>query len=105
MGNYPLNMNPNHGGSGDQDRSYFPVFLGVAIFLFLAGIVGWRLLSKPWTGMRVDGPRASRAGSYRTLDKCKLEIEKTGGWCGEDCKDYGNGTIADCNPNLSIPKK
>jgi hypothetical protein len=49
--------------------------------------------------------QAVNAGTYKTLDDCKRHVEKTGGWCGHNCKDYGSGLIADCKPLLQVPKK
>jgi hypothetical protein len=81
------------------------LLVGVAIFLALAGAVGWFLLTKGRTGLRYDGDHVTRTGTYRSLDACSRDVEKMGGWCGKNCRDYGEGIISDCAPNLAIPKK
>jgi len=50
-----------------------------------------------WMGIR-DGEPLVEIGTYRTLDACKKAVQKTGGWCGRNCTNYGNGEIANCKP-------
>jgi hypothetical protein len=78
---------------------------GIAIFLLLVIAFGWWLLDKPWTGITADGDKLKSVGTYRSLDECTKEVEKTGGFCGKDCENYGAGSIANCITNVPIPRK
>lgn len=76
----------------------------VALFIALVGALGWFLFAERWIGVRPDGDNVTRVGTYLSLAACTRDVQKTGGWCGKGCRVYG-GTVADCIPLLSIPKK
>jgi hypothetical protein len=87
------------------EGSSFRLLVGVVIILALAVVVGLLVPPKRWSGIRQEGERLTITGAYRSLDACRSDVEKIGGSCGENCVDYGNGSIANCNPLVSVPKK
>jgi hypothetical protein len=88
----------------------------VAILLTLA-LAAWLLVPRRWEGFKRSdnfaiqqdgnhGEWAVGAGRYLSLGGCRRGVEKTGGWCGKDCRTYKPvGAIADCDQLLIIPKK
>jgi hypothetical protein len=95
----------NQNGPTNPERRSSPLLIGVVIFLALAGAASPFLFTKPWMGIRQSGEQVTRVGTYRSPDACRRDVEKTGGWCGKGCGAYGEGSIADCNPLLTIPRK
>jgi hypothetical protein len=93
----------NHKVLRNQVPGHSRLLFGIAIFVVAAGASGWWLFAESWTGIKPDGDKIVGIGTYRSLDACRSDVEKTGGWCGKGCKDYG-GAIAGCNPDLPIPK-
>jgi hypothetical protein len=86
-------------------KSSLIAFIIIAI-LVLAGAFILLRPTDTWIGLRSNGERESTNGvTYKTLDACKRDMEKVGGWCGRNCQDYGSGLIADCDPVLQVPKK
>ncbi len=79
-----------------------PVIIQLSIVAALVWLVGWSLFQKPWIGIGEDG---QEVGLYRTLLGCRTVIEKTGGWCGEDCIVYSGREIAHCKPLVKIAKR
>src|SRR5450755_4265010 len=79
--------------------------VGMVFLLVLASTGGCFFVPKSWTGIRMEGTRSSKVGTYRSLDACRTDVEQTGGSCGKDCREYDAGLIADCNPLVDIPKK
>jgi hypothetical protein len=86
-------------------RGWSRFFYGAVIAAILALALGWFLLEKPWMGIRENGNIANPMGAYRSLSACTREVEKTGGWCGKGCKVYGDDSIADCRPLVTITKR
>jgi hypothetical protein len=79
--------------------------VGILISLALICALSWFLLAKNWEGIIYQNGKSIDIGNYHSLEECRADVEKTGGWCGKNCKDYGGGSIANCDPNLPIPKK
>ena len=93
----------NHKVVSKQGSDHARLLFGIAILAVLAGASGWWLFAESWTGIKPDGDKTVRIGTYRSLEACRSDVEKTGGWCGKGCKDY-SGAIAGCSPDLPIPK-
>jgi hypothetical protein len=74
-----------------------------AILILLVVAVFWAYpSSKPWAAFGSD---AQFIAKYYALEKCQREAGKTGGWCGKNCKDYGNEFTTDCHPLVRVPQK
>jgi hypothetical protein len=82
------------------------VALIVLAILIVVGAGYLALHRRPdtWMGIRVDGNQSVKIGIYPTQNACKIEVRKVGGGCGRNCRDYGNGLIADCDPLISVSK-
>jgi hypothetical protein len=78
----------------------------VVVFLVVIASATWLLLRRPWMGIGTSGSHdVISLGTYRSLDACTKDVEKGGGWCGRDCRLYRQGSIADCNPLVTVPKR
>jgi hypothetical protein len=84
-------------------KPYRLAFIVIAV-LAAAGAFTLFRPTDTWMGLRGE-EQAVNAGTYKTLDDCKRHVERTGGWCGHNCKDYGSGLVADCKPLVQVPKK
>ena len=76
--------------------------LAIVAFIIICGI--YLLESMLWTGMRLENGHSLRVGKYPSLERCQREVEKTGGWCGKGCRDYGSAGVADCDPLVAVPQ-
>jgi hypothetical protein len=76
----------------------------LATSLALAGAVsGWFWFDKPWISVKQNGDKVIQVGTHRWLEECRKDVAKMGGnWCGKGCKNYGQGSIADCKPLLPV---
>jgi hypothetical protein len=74
-----------------------------AAFMTLTGGIGCS--SPAWSGMTMSDLQITSVHLYRSLELCTKDIQKTGGWCGKNCRDYGRNNIADCKPLVKIEKK
>jgi hypothetical protein len=77
----------------------------VWIVIVLTGVLATAALRffsrNPWMGLSQD---IRPIGEFHNVEACRLEVGKAGGWCGKDCKIYGPGTVADCQPLVKIER-
>ena len=74
-----------------------------ATLALVCAMGGW-FLHKPWMGVKVDGGSVVQVGRYRSLDECRKDVATWGhDWCGKDCREYKQGSIADCEPLVHVP--
>ena len=70
--------------------------------LILGTVIVVAAATPHWTGIRSD---KIRTGTYISLNSCRKEVEKSGGWCGRGCELYSDGTTTDCDPLVVVSKK
>jgi hypothetical protein len=90
---------PAEGRKGGTKTKY--VYLGFAVIAVVALLI-LGPFQKPWLGF---ADKDEVFGSYYSFEGCKGEVAKRGGWCGRDCVRYGNGTIANCEPIVTVSKQ
>jgi hypothetical protein len=76
------------------------VAIAVATLALVAALILPRRL---WIGVSMDDGRPDRVGKYFLFRRCKSEVEKVGGWCGQGCKGYGD-IFSDCKSIVLLPK-
>ena len=78
--------------------------VNLAIFVTLAVQLACPPPPRTWTGFTRNGKGVKSVGTYALTETCRVDIEKTGGWCGKNCNVHGKG-VTTCDPLLQITKK
>jgi hypothetical protein len=86
-------------------RFWKPIVVAIVLALTIAWIVGRAMNSdeRPWIGLTSDLPLRP-VGNFKTLEACRVEVGKAGGWCGKHCKNYRDGSYADCAPLVQVER-
>lgn len=79
------------------------ILIPLAIVSVLSGICLEVFYPRIWIGFYGEQPNRPIGKEY-SLDACRKQVEKVGGWCGKNCTEYASGLYKNCNPRVPISK-